>query len=53
MDFNDEINVIRMQKKVFDEVPGSSPEIRGGIQDIQYRQKAGKAPMLEKRNSKI
>ena len=50
---NDEIKVLAVQKKQFGgNMPGSSPEQRHGIPDIQYQQKYGKAPLLEKRDSK-
>lgn len=50
---NDDIKVIAVQKKQFGQnLPGSSPEQRHGIPDIQYQQKYGKAPLLEKRDSK-
>ena len=48
---NDEINVRRIEKTQLG-VPGSSPEFRTGVNEVQYRQNAGKAPLLEKRNSK-
>jgi len=46
--------VIQVKKKQFDSVnmPGSSPEQRSGIRDIQYKYQHGKAPMIEKRDTK-
>ena len=43
-----------IKKKQYDalNIPGSSPEQRAGIQDIQFKYQSGKAPMLEKRDSK-
>ena len=46
--------MIQVKKKLFDptNLPGSSPEQRAGIRDIQYKYQHGKAPMIEKRDTK-
>lgn len=33
-------------------MPGSSPEVRSGINGLQYRQVHGKGPLIEKRDTK-
>lgn len=33
-------------------MPGSSPEQKTGFEDIQYKYQHGKAPMIEKRDSR-
>jgi len=52
--FNEELKVIQIKKKHFDmnNLPGSSPEQRAGIRDIQFKYQHGKAPMIEKRDTK-
>ena len=51
--FNEEMNVIRVQKKQYDQynMPGSSPEFRETPQ-IEYKYKEGKAPLIQKRDSR-
>ena len=49
-----ELKVMPIKKKQYDlvNIPGSSPEQRVGIPDLQYKYQHGKAPMIEKRDSK-
>lgn len=55
MESNDEsddggLKVIPIMKKVVGKNPGSSPEQRSGIQDVDYVQRHGKGPLIEKRD---
>lgn len=47
------IKVIPYKKKVYGKNPGSSPEVRSGIEDINYEYKQGKAHLIEKRDNKL
>lgn len=53
LSYNDELKVIQLRKRQFNSnnMPGSTPEQRPQ-QDIQYKQNYGKAPLLEKRDSR-
>jgi len=33
-------------------LPGSSPEVRSNVNGLQYKQMHGKAPMIEKRDTR-
>jgi len=44
-----ELKVIPIKKRV-NINPGSSPEQRSGIEDINYQYSHGKAPLIEKRD---
>jgi|FLMP01.2.fsa_nt_emb hypothetical protein len=44
-----ELKVIPLKKRI-NVNPGSSPEQRSGIEDINYQYSHGKAPMIEKRD---
>ena len=47
-----EFKVTPLKKKVAVN-PGSSPEVRSGIEDINYEYHHGKAPLMEKRDQRL
>jgi hypothetical protein len=47
-----DIRPIPLKKKQYGKSPGSSPEVRAGIEDVHYVQKYGKGPLIEKRDNK-